>query len=244
VRLAPGRSGRGGQPGVADAGRAGRRPWRGRAGARREPGDDRVHGAQHPRVRRRARAGREDRRRADLRDRRGAEPGPGDLRRPRARGVRQPARLPDAGRGHPPPGAAGRRGRAGSGRRRAGQPVAVVKIREIERMAPVHRRRFLKLLSAAVAAPMVPSAVRYAANAIAGGEAYAAAREGELPRYFIEINLRDQWDHGHLMVAPGLATYANLRRGEDGTKAALFFGSDELSQHQVNGTTVYLTNES
>ena len=119
-----------------------------------------------------------------------------------------------------------------------------MKIREIERMAPVHRRRFLKWMSAALAAPLVPSAVRQAANAIAGGEAWAAKREGELPRYLIEINLRDQWDHGHLMVAPGLATYANLRRGEDGTKAALFYGSEELSQHQVNGTSVYLTAES
>lgn len=118
------------------------------------------------------------------------------------------------------------------------------KVYELERMAPMQRRRFLQCMSAALAAPLVPAAVRRAANAIAGGEAYAARREAELPRYFIEINLRDQWDHGHLMVAPGLATYSGLRRGETGTMAALFYGADELGVYDVNGTKVYLTNES
>jgi len=118
------------------------------------------------------------------------------------------------------------------------------KLHELERMAPMERRRFLKLMSAAMAAPMVPGAVRWAANAVAGGEAHAAQREAELPRYFIEICLRDQWDAGHLMVAPGLATYSGLRRGETGTMAALFYAPDELGVYDVNGTKVYLTNES
>ena len=118
------------------------------------------------------------------------------------------------------------------------------KLHELERMSPIERRRFLKYMGLALGAPLVPSALRHAANAIAGGTAYADRREAELPRYFIEINLRDQWDHGHLMVPPGLATNGNLRRGTSGTMAALFTGTDELSQHDVNGTTVYLTNES
>lgn len=115
---------------------------------------------------------------------------------------------------------------------------------KLEQLHPLRRRRFLQLLSAAVAAPMIPSAVRYAAKAMAGGEAWAAGEEENKPTYFIEINLRDQWDHGHFMVAPGLATFANLRRGESGRRAALFYRSDELSHHSVNGTDVYLTDES
>jgi hypothetical protein len=118
------------------------------------------------------------------------------------------------------------------------------KLYELERMAPIERRRFLQCLSAAMAAPLIPGAVRRAVNAVAGGDAWAAAREADLPRYFIEINLRDQWDHGHLMVAPGLATNAGLRRGETGTAAALFYAPEELAAHDVNGTRVYLTSES
>jgi len=118
------------------------------------------------------------------------------------------------------------------------------KLHELERMSPIERRRFLKYMGLALGAPLVPAALRHAANAIAGGDAFADAREAELPRYFIEINLRDQWDHGHLMVPPGLATNADLRRGTDGTKAALFTAADELTLHEVNGTSVYLTNES
>ena len=118
------------------------------------------------------------------------------------------------------------------------------KLHELERMSSIERRRFLKYMGLALGAPLVPAALRHAANAIAGGTAYADQREAELPRYFIEINLRDQWDHGHLMVPPGLATNSGLRRGTSGTQAALFTAADELSQHDVNGTTVFLSNES
>jgi hypothetical protein len=122
------------------------------------------------------------------------------------------------------------------------------KIHELERMSPMQRRRFLKWMGAALAAPLVPAALRQAANAVAGGEAWAQHAEDGLPRYFLEINLRDQWDHGHLMVAPGLATASNLPRpGGDVASAgqtALFFGADELTRHDVNGTAVYLTRES
>jgi hypothetical protein len=61
------------------------------------------------------------------------------------------------------------------------------------------------------------------------------------PTYLIEICLRDQVDFGHVMVAPGLATDANLRRGENGRKAALFFTQAELTAKPNN---VYLTPQS
>ena len=113
-----------------------------------------------------------------------------------------------------------------------------MKVHEFERLAPIQRRRFLKLMGAALAAPLVPAAVRYACNDIVGE---AKAEESGLPTYFIEIDLRDQWDFGHVFVPPGLATYANLRRGEYGRKCALFYEMNQLVQKPNN---VYLTPES
>ncbi len=121
------------------------------------------------------------------------------------------------------------------------------KIHQLERMAPMQRRRFMKFMAAALAAPMVPSALRFGANAVAGGEAHAHAAEEALPRYFIEIILRDQWDLGHVMVAPSLAANPAARSPGDVAglgQTALFVAADELTAHSINGTTVYLTNES
>jgi hypothetical protein len=106
--------------------------------------------------------------------------------------------------------------------------------------APMKRRRFLKIMGAALAAPAIDPAIRYAANEKVMGEAYAQSQTNR-PTYFMEINLRDQWDFGHVFVPPGLATNANLRRGSTGDRAALFFTADELSAQQRN---FYLTNDS
>lgn len=108
-----------------------------------------------------------------------------------------------------------------------------MKSREFERMSPPRRRRFLKLMGAALAAPFIPAAVRHAANEMCG-----VAEAAELPRYFIELNLRDQWDHGQLFVAPGLATHTNLRRGEFGRQCAMFFQQADLV---ARPNRVYLT---
>ncbi len=99
------------------------------------------------------------------------------------------------------------------------------------------RRRFLQLMGLALAAPTIPAALRQDAFALIGR---AEAAE-HLPTYFIEINLRDQWDHGHLFVAPGLATNVNLKRGEYGRRAAMFYDQSQLKKC---ANDVYLTPES
>lgn len=90
------------------------------------------------------------------------------------------------------------------------------------------RRSLLQGAAALAAAPALLKA----------GEAWAQA---VAPTYLIEICLRDQVDFGHVMVAPGLATDSNLRRGENGRKAALFFSQGQLSAQANN---VYLTPQS
>ncbi|MCA9634878.1 MAG: DUF1501 domain-containing protein [Myxococcales bacterium] len=108
----------------------------------------------------------------------------------------------------------------------------------IETLPPVQRRRFMKMLGLALAAPAVARGVRQAARALAVGEARAAEMEDQEPIYFIEINLRDQWDFGHVFVAPGLATEQNLIRGSDGRKCAMYFMPEELLPRANN---VFLT---
>jgi hypothetical protein len=115
---------------------------------------------------------------------------------------------------------------------------------EFERYSPAQRRRFLKLMGAALAAPGIPAAVRFACNDMLLGEAQAQAAEQVAPTYFIEINYRDQVDLGEVFVAPGLATYSNLIRGEQGRMAAMFVQMNDLQLRTVttpNSQPIYLT---
>ncbi len=115
---------------------------------------------------------------------------------------------------------------------------------KFERYSPQERRRFLKLMGVALAAPGIPAAIRYACNDMLLGEANAQAAEQAAPTYFIEINYRDQVDLGEVFVAPGLATYSNLMVGEAGRKAAMFVPMNELQQRKVahpNSQPIYLT---
>ncbi len=114
---------------------------------------------------------------------------------------------------------------------------------EFERYSPEQRRRFLKLMGAALALPGIPAALRYACNDMLG-EAHAQTAEQVAPTYFIEINYRDQVDLGEVFVAPGLATYSNLMVGESGRKAAMFYPMNELTQRTVahpSSQPIYLT---
>lgn len=108
----------------------------------------------------------------------------------------------------------------------------------IETLHPLQRRGFMKLLGVALAIPGVPASVRYAARALALGEAKAEDLEAP-PINFIEIDLRDQWDFGQVFVAPGLATYPNLKRGESGRMCSMYYTPEQMTQ--VAERRVFLT---
>ena len=112
----------------------------------------------------------------------------------------------------------------------------------VESLAPVQRRAFMKMCATILAAPAVPAAVRFAMNEELFGVAHAHGVEASLPTYFIEMNLRDQWDFGHVFVPPGIATsVASLMRGGSGDALSLFFTADQITSH---GNGFYLTPDS
>ncbi len=78
-----------------------------------------------------------------------------------------------------------------------------------------------------------------AGAALSGARAFAQGMPEKT--YVIELCLRDQLDFGHVMVAPSLARATNLRRGENGRAAALFFAQNELTQKPGD---VFLTPQS
>ncbi len=120
-----------------------------------------------------------------------------------------------------------------------------MKLHKLEGMSGAQRRRLLKWMGAALVGPAIPLGVRHAVGEMVLGKAYAAGPEAlaaaAAPSNFIEINLRDQMDWGHVFVAPGLATNTEIRRGTSGNMAALFFTQEELKAFPNN---VYLTGDS
>jgi len=80
-----------------------------------------------------------------------------------------------------------------------------------------------------------------AAGAMLSGRAAFAQQANPEKTYVIELCLRDQLDFGHVMVAPSLARATNLRRGENGRAAALFFDQNQLIQRPGE---VFLTPQS
>lgn len=116
-----------------------------------------------------------------------------------------------------------------------------MKFKEFEDMHPIKRRQFVKALGTVLALPFIPRGVQEAVSDILfGGTAYAQTFPTNQATYFIEINLRDQFDFGHVAVAPGLATHANIIRGDRGKKLALF---DDPSTLLRTGNQFYLTRE-
>jgi hypothetical protein len=104
----------------------------------------------------------------------------------------------------------------------------------IESVHPLRRRGFMKLAGAMLGLPAIPAAVRFAVNEQLLGEAKAFGVEGSLPTYFIEINLRDQWDFMHVFVPPGLATHTGLMRGGSGNLCTLFYDQSQITAQANN----------
>jgi hypothetical protein len=113
---------------------------------------------------------------------------------------------------------------------------------EVSAMHPAERRRFLKLMGAALTAPLIPAALRYVFNEMAGGVRYANAAVASEGSIFLEFNYRDQVDLMHLFVPPGFATNANLMRGVNGEQISLFHPMSELTKSPT--TNHYLTPDS
>jgi Protein of unknown function (DUF1501) len=110
---------------------------------------------------------------------------------------------------------------------------------EISAMHPTERRRFLKLMGAALAVPTMPAALRYAFNELAGGEKLANAAVASEGTIFLEFNYRDQVD---LFVPPGIAQYPNLKPGVNGEQISLFHDISALIKSPT--TNHYLTPDS
>lgn len=108
--------------------------------------------------------------------------------------------------------------------------------RRIDEVAPWRRRSFMQLLGSMIGGACIPAGVRFAAYDQLVGEAKAAGLAAQVPTYFIEVNLRDQWDFMHVFVPPGIVSQGpNLIRGEDGKKCTLFYDPQtEVRQHANN----------
>jgi hypothetical protein len=113
---------------------------------------------------------------------------------------------------------------------------------ELSSMHPTQRRRFLQLMGAALAAPAIPAALRFAFNEMAGGIKYAQAAEDTAGTIFLEFNYRDQVDLMHVFVPPSLATNPNLKRGVNGEQVSMFYQQSELTKSPT--TNHYLTPDS
>lgn len=102
------------------------------------------------------------------------------------------------------------------------------------------RRAFLQKSGLLALLPALSAADRFRLLDILGGEAFAAENQVDQGTIFIEINLRDQWDFGHVFVPPGLARYPLLKRGDQSQETALF---EDQSQIVDAGRGFYLTQD-
>ncbi|MCA9600451.1 MAG: hypothetical protein KC417_00420, partial [Myxococcales bacterium] len=104
-----------------------------------------------------------------------------------------------------------------------------MKIHELEGMHPRRRRRFLKWMAAALTGATISEDLRLACLEVAGGKAYAQGIASSRPTYFIELNLRDQWDNGHVFVAPSLVPKLDqFQKGASNELTAIFLGQADV----------------
>lgn len=113
-----------------------------------------------------------------------------------------------------------------------------MKFDELERMNRMERRKFLRALGFALASPLIPAHIRFACNEIVLGTNQAYAGAAGSPTYFIEINLRDQFDLNHVFVPPGLATRSITRGGAGGVPLY-----DSQGSLHNGGNGFYIANE-
>jgi len=116
----------------------------------------------------------------------------------------------------------------------------VTRCPRVQALAPSRRRGFLQAAATLIAAPLVPASVRHALYEELLGSAHAGGQMNA-PTYFLELNLRDQFDFMHAFVPPGLATESNLITGAGGNQCTLFHDQAALTQHPGN---FYLTPDS
>lgn len=90
--------------------------------------------------------------------------------------------------------------------------------KSIINLPPFHRRQFLRWVGGFCAAGMFPKELEDLAHFLFGG-GDLIAQTSQTPKFFVEINLRDQWDFGHVFVAPSLATNSSMPRGNANTAA-------------------------
>ncbi|MBK9039360.1 MAG: DUF1501 domain-containing protein [Bdellovibrionales bacterium] len=116
-----------------------------------------------------------------------------------------------------------------------------MKFPPFEHMAPNDRRNFLKALGTVLALPFTPKAVQEGiAEILFGPLCYAQAFPENQATYFVEINLRDQFDIGHAIVPPGIATHPGLKRGSLDNQVVLY---DNPSSLLSAGNRFFLTTE-
>lgn len=117
--------------------------------------------------------------------------------------------------------------------------------KNLSSISPLSRRRILYALAASPFALVYGSQGLTKISDMLFGSAVAYAAPSPV-KYFIEINLRDQWDFMHFMVPPGLATHNGLIRAVNGVKGeeplcALFQDNKSLIN---GGSGYYLTEDS
>lgn len=108
------------------------------------------------------------------------------------------------------------------------------------RLKKLRRRDFLKYSGVAAGAGVLNSSKL--SSLLSLNSTLLAQSQEQLPiKYFIEINLRDQWDFMNVFVPPGIAKAADLKRGPESDKVSLYHDQASLTDA---GNGFFLTPDS